>query len=133
MSLTYFCPDCWSEVDTATVCPKCGADVSDFAGETYEEKLIRALRHPEPTVPVRAAAILGELGSRVAVEPLLKIAQRSSDPYIQEAAVQALGRIGDGRAFDCLRRLSQEGALRVRAVAKIALETLENGTNAAQK
>ena len=134
MSLTYFCPSCWCEVGAANVCPKCRADLRDFAGESYEQKLIRALHHPEPTVPIRAAAILGKLGSRAAVEPLLEIAEPAPDPYIQEAAVEALGRIGDDRALLCLDRLRQDGPVRVRAAAERALKALGNRrTDATQK
>jgi HEAT repeat protein len=131
VSLTYFCPSCWSEVETGTTCPQCGADLRDFAGETYERKLIRALHHPEPTVPRRVAEILGELGSRAAVEPLLDLVESTSDPYIQEAAVEALGRIGDARALPCLQRLSREGAVRVRNAAKRGLRTI--GAHATQR
>jgi HEAT repeat protein len=132
MSLTYFCPSCWNEVGTVGVCPRCGADLHDFAGESYEEKLIRALRHPEPTVPIRAATILGELGSRAAVGPLIDIATSATDPYIQEAVVEALVKIGDPRARSCLERLSREGAVRVRAAAEIAIKTLKSRPNATQ-
>ena len=132
MPVTYYCPSCWSEVGTAVVCPQCGADLHDLAGESYEQKLIRALRHPEPTVPIRAATILGELGSRTAVEPLIEVANSCPDPYIQEAAVVALGRIGDTRAIPCLTRLSRDGALRVRKMADQARKLLEDVHNANQ-
>jgi HEAT repeat protein len=125
MSLTYFCPTCWSEVGAATICPNCGADLSGFSGKSYEEKLILALRHPEPTVPIRAATILGELGSQVAVDSLVNLAFTSPDPYIQEAAVESLGRIGDSRALTCLDHLSREGAVRVRAAAELALKAIQ--------
>ena len=130
MSITYFCPSCWSEVGAATTCPNCGADLQDFSGRTYEQKLIIALRHPEPTVPIRAATILGELGSHVAVEPLIDVATSVDDPYIQEAAVVALGRIGDNRALSCLDRLSRQGAVRVRAAAERALKNLKGRRDA---
>ena len=127
--MTYYCSSCWSEVGTVTVCPNCGADLRNLAGETYEQKLIRALRHPEPTVPIRAATILGQLGSQAAVEPLMEIAVSNTDPYIQEAAVVALGRIGDHRAARCLTRLRREGSLRVRNTADQALRILEGQSN----
>lgn len=132
MSVTCFCPSCWNEVATASVCPACGTDIQSLADESYEKKLIRALNHPEPTVPIRAAAVLGELGSPMAVEPLIDIAQSGPDPYIQEAAVEALGQIGDTRAFQCLERLSREGVVRVRAAAERAIKTLESRTNTTQ-
>jgi HEAT repeat protein len=131
--VTFYCFSCWNEVGTANVCPQCGADLHDLAGESYEEKLIRALYHREPTVPVRAATILGELGSRSAVEPLIEVANSSQDPYIQEAAVNALGRIGDLRALPCLDRLGRGGMLRVRRAADQAIRTLRKQPNAAQE
>lgn len=131
--MTYYCPSCWSETGNASVCPACGTDLQHFVKERYEEKLIRALHHPEPTVPVRAATILGELGSRAAVESLIEISVSSRDPYIQEAAVIALGCIRDPRALPCLERLSREGMVRVRHAAHQAIKTLRDQPNAAQE
>jgi HEAT repeats len=130
MAVIYYCPSCWSEVGDASVCPVCGADVRGLAGEAYEQKLIRALHHPEPTVPVRAATILGELGSATAVQPLVEVALSSTDPYLQEAAVTALGSIGDRRALPCVSRLSREGGLRVREAARRALRRFEDTQHA---
>lgn len=113
-------------VGQGDVCPGCGLDLQRCEDETYEEKLIRSLSHPEPTVPVRAATILGELRSKAAVEPLIVLAISNPDPYIQEAAVIALGRIGDERAIPYLEHLMLEGWLRVRRVAGGALEMLES-------
>jgi len=123
--LTHFCPSCWSEIATEPVCLICGTDLRDLSGESYEEKLLQALYHPEPTVPGRAATILGELGSKAAIEPLIELAALSSDLYIQEAAVVALGRIGDARALPLLDQLNREGALRVRIAADQALKALK--------
>ena len=125
MSVTYFCPFCWSEIGAVATCPNCGADLRDLSSKSYEEKLIVALRHPEPTVPIRAATILGELRPQAAVEPLIDIATSVDDPYIQEAAVVALGQIGDLRALACLNHLSRRGAIRVRAAAERALTNIK--------
>lgn len=127
--MTCFCPSCWSEVGDASFCPSCGADLARHSQGSYEEKLIRSLGHPEPTVPVRAATILGELGSRAAVEPLIPIALSSLDIYIQEAAVVALGRIGDAKALSSLSRLRREGSLRVRRAAEVAINVLAKVPN----
>ncbi|HXJ96710.1 MAG TPA: HEAT repeat domain-containing protein [Terriglobia bacterium] len=132
MALTHFCPSCWSEIGAEPVCLVCGTDVRDLSGDSYEEKLLWALYHPEPTVPVRAATILGELGSRAAVEPLIELAASGSDLYIQEAAVTALGRICDARALPVLNRLRREGAVRVRIAADRALNTLAHETSPSQ-
>jgi quinoprotein glucose dehydrogenase len=117
----------------ATICPVCGADLQDFSSKSYEEKLIIALQHPEPTVPIRAATILGELRSNAAVEPLIDVAISVDDPYIQEAAVVALGRIGDVRAISCLDLLSREGAVRVRAAAERTLKNLRDRRDATRR
>jgi HEAT repeat protein len=132
IATVYLCPSCWNEIRNEDVCPECGVDLKELAQEGYEEKLIRALRHPEPTVPIRVAAILGKLRSRAAVEPLIEMALSSTDPYIQEAAVTALGTIGDARALPCLSQLSHEGALRVRIAAERAAKNLENELSANQ-
>ena len=124
--MVYFCPSCWRVVGQGDVCPACGLDPQRFEEKTYEEKLIRSLSHPEPTVPVRAATILGELRSKAAVEPLIVLAISNPDPYIQEAAVIALGRIGDERAIPYLEHLMLEGWLRVRRAAGGALQMLES-------
>ena len=131
--MTYYCPSCWNEVGTALVCPHCGADLHDLGSESYEAKLIRALHHSEPTVPVRAAMFLGDLRSKASVEPLIEVAASSRDPYIQEAAVDALGHIGDPRALHCLEQLSREGVVRVRRAAQQAIKTLRNQANASQE
>ncbi len=50
----------------------------------------------------RAAYLLGEIGDRRAVEPLIAAFARETDQYIRLAAVRALGMIGDPRAVDTL-------------------------------
>jgi HEAT repeat protein len=124
--MVYFCPSCWRVVAQGDVCSTCGADLQRFRGETYEEKLIRSLSHPEPTVPVRAATILGDLRSKPAIEPLIVLTISNPDPYIQEAAVIALGRIGDERAIPHLQNLTLGGWLRVRRAARRALQILNS-------
>lgn len=124
LHMVYYCPSCWAEILDVPKCPACGADVQRLSHEAYEEKLIRSLRHPEPTVPIRAATILGELRSQVAVELLIELVSSSPDPYIQEAGVTALGRIGNGQAISHLRRWSSDRALRVRLAAEQALRNI---------
>ena len=121
-----YCPTCWSEADKNDCCPRCGGGLRQSANESYEEKLIWALGHPEPTTPVRAATILGERRAVAAVEPLIALALSTPDFYLQEAAVIALGQIGDKRAQPYLERLSREGAIRVRLAAHRALARLQS-------
>jgi hypothetical protein len=130
--MTYFCPACWKEIAKAEVCPHCQADLRKVWDETFEQKLIRALHHPEPSTPIRAATILGKRRSKAAVERLIDLGLSTSDPYVQEAVVTALGQIGDPRAHACLEHLSHEGTLRVRIAAERAARDLENDLSANQ-
>jgi len=130
--MTYFCPACWKEIAKADVCPHCQADLREFSAESFEQKLIRALHHPEPSTPIRAATILGKRRSKAAVEPLIDLGMSTSDPYVQEAVVTALGQIGDPHAHTCLEHLRREGALRVRIAAERAAKDLENELSANQ-
>lgn len=129
MKLTHFCPECWKETGGLATCPDCGADLQRHAEESYEKKLIGALRHPEPTVPVRAAMVLGKLRYAEATPALIEAAMNTKDPYLQEAIAQALGAIGDRRALPCLEHLKREGALRVRAAADLALARVTGKTS----
>ena len=57
-SMQCFCPNCFEKVFADTrICPACGVDIKAFGADlTYEDKLIRALKHP--TDETRMAAIL---------------------------------------------------------------------------
>ena len=121
--MTFYCTQCWAEVPaSATRCPRCGDDiVARQARSDYTEKLIAALRHPEPTTPVRAAWILGERRERAAVEPLCRLVRDSSDAFLVESAVEALGKIGDARAAATLEWARRHPSPRVRRRAEQAL------------
>jgi HEAT repeat protein len=120
---TFYCPLCWREVSPSTThCPGCQADIEAVLTQwDYVEKLIAALRHPEPTAPIRAAWILGERKERRAVEPLSRLVRECRDPFIVEAAVEALGKIGDPSCLPALRFALARGALKVREKARAAL------------
>jgi len=121
-----YCVRCWRELPRgAVVCPRCGADVEALSRDrTYVDKLIAALEHPEPETPVRAAWLLGQLRATDALAALIRVVERTSDPYLAEAAVEALGRIGDVTARPVLERAARQGALRVRQAAERALGRL---------
>jgi HEAT repeat protein len=124
--MTFYCTNCWAEVaESAVVCPRCGDDiVARQARSDYVAKLIAALRHPEPTTPVRAAWILGERRERAAVEPLCRVIRESPDQFLLERAVEALGKIGDPRAAAALDAATRHPSLRVRERAQRALEAV---------
>jgi hypothetical protein len=121
-----YCTNCWREVQqTATVCAHCGDDIAGRqARSDYTDKLIAALHHPEPTTPIRAAWILGQQREHRAVEPLCRLVRESSDAFIVESAVEALGRIGDVRAKETLRWAMQHSTLRVADKARESLGRL---------
>jgi len=131
--MTFYCTQCWAEVPgAATRCPRCGDDiVARQARSDYTEKLIAALRHPEPTTPVRAAWILGERRERAAVEPLCRLVRDSSDAFLVESAVEALGKIGDARAVTALEWARRHPSPRVRQGAELALARCRSQTQAA--
>jgi len=127
--MTFYCSNCWAEVpESAAICPRCGDNIpARQARADYVDKLITALRHPEPTTPVRAAWILGERRERRAVESLVALVQESSDVYVVEAAVEALGKIGDWAAWGALQMTSNHPNPRVRGQALQALQRLQRG------
>lgn len=124
--MTFFCTNCWREVpEAATLCPHCGDDMAARqARGDYTDKLIAALHHPEPTTPIRAAWILGERREHRAVEPLCRLVRESSDAFIVESAVEALGRIGDPRAGETLQEAAEAANPRIRAHAQASLKQL---------
>jgi len=124
--VTYFCPVCWAEMAAEQmICGRCRADLRAWEGKGYVEKLIAALRHPEPTTPLRAAWLLGRLRARDAVLPLMELARSSPDLFLREAAVEALGRIGDPRSLELLRALARSDSVLVRRAARRALAMIE--------
>ena len=124
--MTFYCTNCWAEVpESATICPHCGDNIqARRAKADYADKLIAALRHPEPTTPVRAAWILGERRERKAIEPLMRLVQDSRDPFIVEAAVEALGKVGDECAREAIVSALSHPSPRVRRKAEAAITRL---------
>jgi len=124
----FYCVECWREMPPeATTCPACGADAERLSSErSYVQKLIAALKHPEPETPVRAAWLLGQLRATEAVPVLTRVVQESPDPYLVEAAVEALGQIGDPTCRATLAWAACEGAVRVRRAAAEALRRLSD-------
>ena len=63
--------------------------------ESFIKKLIRALRHPEPSTPVRATEILGNLKAKEALPYLIELTKASNDPFLVKAAVNSINKIED--------------------------------------
>lgn len=128
--MIYYCPNCWAEVDSLEgECPRCRADLGAAStARSYTEKLIQALRHPEPETVKRVAWILGEQKRSDAVRPLLDLLRSTPDVYLSAAICEALGRIGDGTALPELRYHATHGSVIVRRTARRALERMESRT-----
>ncbi len=128
LGIRFFCPGCWKEIPaSAEDCPFCGARLAALDLEPFVAKLRRALAHPEPQTAARAAWILGERRERQAVPDLVRLLEASADPFLAEAAAEALGTIGDRAALPALRQACAAGPVRVRQAAVRAIERLVGG------
>ncbi len=117
----WYCPDCFAEVAPAAAqCPRCGADLSALGGD-FEQRLIKALRHPLPDRQLLAAQILGARRAHQAVPRLMEVIQESNDPYLAAEAVTALARIGDPAGLAVVDRIARDGPAVPRAAARAAL------------
>jgi HEAT repeat protein len=94
-------------------------------GRDFAEKLIAALDHPEPETRARAALILGLRGEKRGIEPLIRVVREGKDASLMEAALEALGRLGEPRCRAVLETATIRGTLRVRLAARQALASLE--------
>jgi HEAT repeat protein len=120
--LTIFCPQCYAQNrQDDEVCRSCGAELRGADGD-YVERLVRfSLHHPVPTVSAMAAQILGGIGDKRAVEPLMCALNDSTNPGLQESAAEALGRLGDAHAVPALSEALRRAPLAVRIRAAAAL------------
>lgn len=128
--MIFYCPICWSEVSAGNQrCGHCGSDLSAADARPLVEKLCSALYHPESETAVRAAWILGERREIDAVPDLIRAVETTTDSFVVESAVEALGKMGDPRAQGCLKLAAEQGTARVRIAARRALEALSHAGN----
>jgi hypothetical protein len=120
---TRFCTHCWAQNSmAATTCHACGAALASSAdnGISYLDKLLVALRHPEPETRVRAAAILGGVAepsdvrvirALVAALALDAPGETPHDAGLQAAAARSLGQLAACTASAQLRELAMRDAM----------------------
>jgi hypothetical protein len=85
------------------------------------DALVARLDDDDELVVVAAADALGEVGARSAVGALSAVAREHADPRCREAAVAALGNIGDASGLDAiLDALDDKPAIRRRAVVSLS-------------
>jgi HEAT repeat protein len=124
--LTFFCPDCWSDsTEDSPVCPRCGAEIQSWKSKDFLEKLIIALGHTEPSTPIRAARILGELGGQRAVRALADALPESRDVFLTVEIIRALGRARAEGARPQLEAMLEHPSGWVRREAEAALSRLQ--------
>lgn len=88
--------------------------------ESTVEPLIEALRHSSPRLAAMAAHTLGEINDPLAIDPLLTLLD-SPHAEVQIRAIEALGKIGNNRAFIALEaKLNVPGAPRTYILLALA-------------
>ncbi len=70
--------------------------------------LIGALEHAHPKVRRAVAAALGNFRHAAVAEALVPVAQNDSSYFVRSAALEALGKTRDARAFDVLAAVAKE-------------------------
>lgn len=112
----FFCPSCWHEISEGQdECPECHVSITErWDKKDFVDKLIAALKHPEPTTPIRAAMILGKLKDTRAISHLIFIAQTAHDIFIILAAVRALREFESPVAHNFLMTLKNHPASLIR-------------------
>jgi hypothetical protein len=86
--LTRYCPACYGSNEwTADRCIACGTALT--SEDSYDERLIWALDHPDTGTAMLAADVLAERKSREAIDRLIELVD-SPDPFRAAAAARAL-------------------------------------------
>lgn len=109
--------------DRAAIVRRRACELAPTLGAGTVAGLIVALDDPDERVVEAACFGLGEIGAEAgeAVEALGRVTQHSPDPLCREAAVAALGAIGDPAGLEfVLSATSDKPAVRRRAVLALA-------------
>lgn len=88
-------------LETATNCEQCGADLGEPIGSHYVERLIHALDHPEPNTLTLATILLG--GDEQGLQALCEKAKTSDDMMLLEAVAEALDNFRSPEAVKTLK------------------------------
>ena len=102
--MMWVCPICWEIFALQeTHCPRCGSDLAVADSRTFDEKLERALEHPEPKTAMRAAQIVARRGAANRIRTLERaLRRRWNEPYVAAAIVRAIAIVDEPRAHDAL-------------------------------
>lgn len=121
--MVILCPKCWSELKaTLTVCPNCGAMV-DLYSRDYERFLVFVLRHSDAQRRAQICWILGCRGKCSSTPTLVELLHDPEVP-VREAAIRAIGEIGDRSAAAAVEKLTTNENDGVRTTARYVLKIL---------
>jgi hypothetical protein len=111
--LTRYCPSCYATNPwVESECASCGAALE--TEESFDERLIWSLRHPDTGTAVLAAEVLARRRAALAIPALIELS-RSADPF-RAAAARALQAFEpDRRAHAALDSLRDNGSVLVRS------------------
>jgi HEAT repeat protein len=99
---------------------------------------LESLFYSSPSVVLFSIAMLAQIGFISAVEPLIQFCLSNPEPILYEAAIEALGRLGDERALTLLMDAGQKShrSIRLRALealgrlgAKTSIKTVADCLN----
>jgi hypothetical protein len=123
--MMWVCPICWEVFALQeTHCPKCGSDLAQVDSRSFDEKLERALEHPEPQTAQRAAQIIARRGcAGRGIQVLVRaLRQRWDEPYVAAAFVRAIAVVDGPHAHDVLLDALGHESLIVRMAAAECLQ-----------
>jgi HEAT repeat protein len=90
----------------------------------FDEKLVRALNHPDTFARRRVAWLLGERRAAMAFMDLLNVFQSASDPYFKAEIIRALAKIDRQKTLELIsqKHIKKESIIVRKAFAEINVE-----------
>lgn len=117
--LTFFCPQCWNEIEEDTEqCPHCGFDLRQLPTLSYDERLVLSLRHSVAEYRLTAARILGQRGAVAALPAFQRIIETEHDYYLLREVLYALLNIKDPLSAALLQQATEHPSQLVSQLAR---------------
>lgn len=114
---TFYCPNCWRWSPTVQErCPACGYALAEYQALSYDERLVRAVRHPVRENRMIAIEILGKRRYAPAVAVFADLLATERDYYTIREVARALRRIDSPESRMVLDRLRCHSSALVRAL-----------------
>jgi hypothetical protein len=111
-TLTRYCPACYgANAWDDDRCDACGTSLG--SADSFDERLVWALDHPDTATAMLAADLLARRDARAGIDRLIELTG-SSDPYRAAAAARALTAFDDDRAREAVKSLRQHRSALVR-------------------